>query len=156
LYSIIVSLSTIEYNHYVPPAMEAFWKGLRKDLCQHYGQTAGRRDRRIVAARRELARRSQVPEKTLTGFMNDHQKSLTTNVVVALFNEINGLKERYETALGQHLSAESTPSPGQQQMYVQMDFQFGGFDDSPQIVTARLPAGREGTVSVRLVSRYIA
>jgi hypothetical protein len=145
----------IEYNRYVASSMDAFWTDLRRLLCDRYGQAAGRRDRRVVAARKELAGRVQVPEKTLIGFMNDYQKTLPFTVLVELFNEFPGLKERYEAALGQHLAFQGASRPSAR-MYVQMEFQFDGFDDSPQTVTARIPAGREGTVSVRFVPRYFA
>lgn len=135
--------------------MDAFWNDFRGAFSARYGQAPRRRDARIVAARQQLASRGGVSEKTLIGFINGHQKSLPLTVLVELFNEFSGLKERYEAALGQHLPFQPASRSGQQ-MYVQMELQFTAFEDSPQTVTARLPPGREGTVSVRLVSRYLA
>jgi hypothetical protein len=162
LYTIVESNATIEYNLYVKPQMTSFWEEVRSELHRLYGQDSGKRDRKKMRVREQLAKEFGLNSRTLKGFLNGHQKTLGQGALFGLFARLPALEARYKEATGQHNGPRASPEGSigpadiDHQLYVQMTLQFDGFDDQPQSATAHLAPGREGVLTVRIGARRLA
>jgi len=135
------------YNHYMRPAVGRFWKEVRRQLRGDLGQERGKRDKNKALRRALLARELKLSDVTLRSFLNGNQATLGPEALFALFAKAPHLKSRYEEA-----TVKSSPAVKKidRSLLIQMTFQFEGSDDPPRSFTARLPAGRAGTLTVRI------
>jgi hypothetical protein len=139
------------------PAVGRFWKEVRRQLRGDLGQERGKRDKNKALRRARLAQELKLSDVTLRSFLNGNQATLGPEALFVLFAKAPHLKNRYEEATGKSSRAVKT----QQQkldrgLLIQMTFQFEGSDDPPRSLTARLPAGRAGTLTVKIDRSRIA
>ena len=142
------------------PEAAAAWNLIRADLRGRFGQN-GKRDRNKVRQRKELARELHLSDHTLKGFINGKQKSLGEIARVILLEKMPALALPYRQALPGSPSAETNDSrgddsAGNQSSYVQLTLQFDGLDSQPTPLIAHLPPGREGVLTLKIVTVRLA
>jgi len=134
-----------------------FWEEVREQLRRDLGQEAGRRDKKKALRRARLANELKLSDVTLRSFLNGNQSTLGPEALFALFAKMPTLKTLYEHASGSPRSAakerRSKIEPG---LLLQMSLQFEGSDRPAKLFTARLPAGRESILTVRIDRSRIA
>jgi len=143
------------------PELSGFWDEARLALGQFCGQDSGKRDKRKLRAREQLATECGLSSRTLKGFLNGYQKTLGHEALTVIFERIPALEARYKAATGRSSRPQAPPdekagATADHQLYVQMTLQFETSDDQPQSWTAHLPPGREAVLTLRIVGRRLA
>jgi hypothetical protein len=143
------------------PEIARFWKDARLELRQFCGWEPGKRDRKKTLLRDQLAMEFRRSSRTLKAFLNGHQKSLGQEALFGLFARMPALEARYKQATGRRNGPPASPDAGigsktEYGLYVQMTLQFDGFDDQPLSLTAHLPAGREGVLTLKIEAVRVA
>ena len=134
-----------------------FWEDVRQALRANYGQESGERNREKARLRKQLASELRLSSRTLKGFLNGNQASLGQEALFTLFTKLPGLEARYREATGQqHIDAASGTPPQDRGIYIQMTLQFDGSDDPPRSLTARLPQGRQGVLTIKIDPSRVA
>ena len=140
------------------PALTTFWAEVRQELLPTYGQEAGKRDSQKMRRRNDLAEELGLNARTLKGFLNGNQKSLGEDARRKLFDKMPALERRYHDLVGRPGLQPERPdvATGRNELYIQLTLQFEGSGEPPQMLTARLPPGREGVLTLKIDSGRIA
>lgn len=141
------------------PEIANFWKEVRHDLLQDYGQHPGKRDRKKAQLREQLAKELRLSGHTLKAFMNGNQAGLGREALFTLLAKMPALRLRYAETVG---SPDGSPNSlglateDNRGLHVQLTIQFEGSDDPPKTLIAHLPPGREGVLTLRIDSGRVA
>ena len=134
-----------------------FWEDVRQALRPEYGQESGQRNREKARLREQLASELRLSSRTLKGFLNGNQASLGQEALFALFAKLPGFEARYREATGrQQFDAANGTPPQDRGVYIQMTLQFDGSDNPPRSLTARLPQGRQGVLTIKIGPSRVA
>jgi hypothetical protein len=143
----------------VRPEIVAFWVEVRNELRRNYGQEPGRRDWQKALRRNDLAKELGLSGRTLKGFINGNQAGLGRDALLRLFGKMPALQRRYA-----ELGGRPDLAPGRahvetrdrNELYIQLTLQLEGSGEPPKTLTARLPPGREGLLTLKIDSGRVA
>jgi hypothetical protein len=139
----------------VKPEIANFWEQVRRDLRRDYGQDPGKRDRKKARLREDFARDLRLSGRTLKAFLNGNQAGLGREALFTLLSKMPALRLRYIEMVGSpdgFPNSLALPTEDDHGRHVQLTLQFEGFADPPQTLTAHLPPGREGVLTLRIDS----
>lgn len=141
------------------PESITFWAEVRRELWPTYGQEPGKRDRQKALRRNALAKELELSGRTLKGFLNGNQAGLGEDARLRLFGKMPPLERRYNDLVGRHgtqpYRTDLRTEHGNE-LYIQLTLQFEGSDEPPKALTARLPPGREGVLTLKIDSGRVA
>ena len=125
-----------------------FWNDVRALLLPEYGQE-GRRSKEMASRRKALSSEIRVPDATMRGFLNGHQKSLGDGPRRRLCAK----RSEIATLYANHCADESVPEAADDaakssEQGIQLTLQFDGFGpDEP--IAFRIPPDSQGQIVLK-------